>query len=227
MLGVKKTDTEITLLNRDIGIALLLGLCLCIWAPVSSGDDEEEQENFQEQENFVALHVVDSPQYNKECLDCHASVLSEGSLDPDITRAHVTMLPFVPGEEDEERCIFCHRGVDLELGTPSPADREKGSLRKHVDTTLCAMCHGPSGPAVQLYPVGLSSLVTDGDELYDLVCAGCHRDLPNSEVKGEDADDIQEAIDDDEGGMGPLIVLFPHEIQAIADALAQVGGDDD
>jgi mono/diheme cytochrome c family protein len=70
-------------------------------------------------------------------------------------------------------------------------------------------------------------LVTDGGELYDLACAGCHRDLEDSQVKGKDADKIQKAIAKDKGGMGPLIALRMEEIQAIADALAQVGGGDD
>jgi hypothetical protein len=45
-------------------------------------------------------------------------------------------------------------------------------------------------------------------------------------VGGESADEIQEKIDEDEGGMGPLSnFLSVAQIQAIADALAEVNGD--
>ena len=63
--------------------------------------------------------------------------------------------------------------------------------------------------------------------LYNLACSACHNDLANSEVGGESAAEIQEKIDDDEGGMGPLAVLSAQEIQAIAAALADGHDDDD
>ena len=63
--------------------------------------------------------------------------------------------------------------------------------------------------------------------MYDLVCAACHEDLANSEVKDKGADKIYKAIGEDKGGMGPLRALLPHEIQAIADALAKARGGDE
>jgi mono/diheme cytochrome c family protein len=88
------------------------------------------------------------------------------------------------------------------------------------------MCHGPAGPGNQFYQAGLSPDDPDGAVLYDLACAACHKDLASSKVSGESADEIQEKIDKNEGGMGPLRVLSAPEIEAIAAALAQSGGDD-
>jgi mono/diheme cytochrome c family protein len=93
------------------------------------------------------------------------------------------------------------------------------------------MCHGPAGPGNKFYQAGLSSTLETpgvfdpgkpdyGSELYGLACAACHRDLANSEVSGESAEEIREKINEDEGGMGPLRALSTQEIQAIAAALA-------
>jgi mono/diheme cytochrome c family protein len=103
-----------------------------------------------------------------------------------------------------------------------------GNIRKQVDATLCAMCHGPAGPGNQFYQAGLSSTIDpdDGPALYDLACAACHKDLASSKVSGESAKDIQKKIDENEADMGPLRVLSTQEIQAIAAALAKPGEDD-
>jgi mono/diheme cytochrome c family protein len=85
------------------------------------------------------------------------------------------------------------------------------------------MCHGPAGPGKQFYQ---ADLPLDGPVLYDLACAACHKDLASSKVSGESAKDIQKKIDENEGGMGPLRVLSTQEIEAIAAALTESGGDD-
>jgi cytochrome c553 len=136
------------------------------------------------------------------------------------------MIVFTPGIKDDDKCVWCHRSVDLTRGTQR-RENSSGTLRKHVDVALCALCHGPSGPGIQFYKVELSSLVTEGAELYELLCASCHGELANSDVKGESAGEIEEALIKNKGGMGPLDVFSTEQIQAIADALARVGGDDD
>jgi hypothetical protein len=88
------------------------------------------------------------------------------------------------------------------------------------------MCHGPAGPGNQFYQTGLSPDAPEGALLYDLACAACHKDLASSKVSGESARDIQKKIDENEAGMGPLRVLSTQEIEAIAIALAESGGDD-
>jgi len=197
------------------GIALLAGFflfafILIAFLPSGFADDEGDIAGV----NLIALHDSGSRQYERHCLDCHSDVLAQRSLNPSIPTVHVAMIPFVPGEKNEEKCAWCHRSVDL-------VQESTGNLRKHVDADLCTLCHGPAGPGPKFYQTGLSQTDPDGPALYELVCATCHGDLANSEVRGESAGEIQEKINENEGGMGPLRVLSGPELQAIADALAR------
>jgi cytochrome c5 len=191
------------------------------------GDDEHDEHDEHDgddgtiaSENIFAQHDRTSPQYNKNCTACHAEILTEQSLDPSIRSAHVVKLSITPGEDNDIKCAWCHRSVDLVQGSA-------GNLRRQVDVALCSLCHGPFkrnealGPVKQFYLAGLSPTDPDGNQLYELVCAACHKDQANSKVKGESASEIQEKINKNEGGMGPLNFLSAGEIQAIASALAQ------
>ena len=60
---------------------------------------------------------------------------------------------------------------------------------------------------------------TDGPGLYAANCASCHRSLAKSEVRGDSANDISEAIRKNKGGMGILSSLTSGMITAIANAL--------
>jgi cytochrome c553 len=182
----------------------------------SKDDDEHDRDDEDDRtitsENIFAQHNRASPRYNKNCTDCHAEILTEQSLNPSIRTAHVIMLPKTPGEKDDQKCLWCHKTVDLD-------QKSAGNLRRHVDVMLCSLCHGAGGVEKQFYQAGLSPDNPDGPLLYDLTCAACHNDLANSEVKGESASEIQENINENEGGMGPLNFLSTAEIQAIANAL--------
>lgn len=171
-------------------------------------------------ENIIAIHNENSPQYNDNCSDCHTNVRNAQSLSPLIPNSHVAMLPFTPGEGDEQ-CAWCHRSVDLIEANASPMVTA-AVLRKRVDVALCSLCHGPTGPARRFYQTSLHTNPPNGEELYELVCAVCHGNLANSEVDGESAEDIIEAIEGNEGGMRPLGAIQPAWIAAIAEAL---GGD--
>ncbi len=185
-------------------------------------DEREEGDTMPPSVNLIATHDSSSPQYEKNCTACHAATLTEESLDPSLPGAHVAMFSFAPGKPGENnQCVWCHRTVDLTQGTQLES-RSKGSQRKHVDPKLCALCHGPSGLGRQFYQSELSPTDLGGAALYELSCAACHGNLANSEVRGESADEIQEEIDEDEGGMRPLgDFLSAEAIQAIADALAE------
>jgi len=163
-------------------------------------------------ENLISLHDRNSSQYDKNCTtsNCHARILEEESLDPAVLTAHTVMLKETPGKKNNEKCGWCHRSVDL-------LDGSTGNLMRQVDVDLCAVCHGPSQRATQFY----QSSPVDGEILYELTCAFCHKGLADSEVKGESVSEILEKIGEDEGGMGPLGALTDIQIQAIADALAQ------
>ncbi len=204
--------------KRKMVIGLLAGVYLFALVLNIFAEDEV----IDPRKNIIAIHDSSSEQYDKNCLECHADILSAKSLDPTIApAAHVAMFDFAPGKPgDDKQCIFCHRTVDLVQGSA-------GNIRKQVDATLCAMCHGQSpprnassGPVKQFYQAGPSP--DDGVLLYDLACAACHKDLANSKVGGESANEIQKKIDDDKGGMLPLRVLSTVEIDSIASAL---GGD--
>ena len=232
------------LCKTRIGIAFCLGLFLLAWTLNGSADNgkhfggvrceierehkgkckdrDDDDQGVPGTENIIALHISSSPQYNKNCSECHEDIHTRQTLDSSIPDAHVAMLPFAPGETDsDDKCTWCHRSVDLVQAAGSPL-MLRTSLRKRIDARLCTMCHGPSGPAKQFYQVNFSSLQLDGAELYDLVCSSCHGVLADSEVEGESAAEIQEKIYENEGGMGPLAALTTEQIQAIAAAL---GGD--
>mgnify|MGYP001086826390 CR=1 FL=1 len=104
----------------------------------------------QQARNLVALHDPASPQYDRRCLNCHRSILTDSSQDPRIATFHQAMLPFTPGYSarkgaQNENCLFCHR---------NPVDFEQGSgvsLRRNVAVEACVYCHGPSGPGPVYY----------------------------------------------------------------------------
>ena len=208
--------------KRKMAIGLLAGVYLFAWIPNILADDDDQ---IDPRKNIISIHDSSSDEYEKRCSECHAGILSEQSLDSEIEPAHVAMFDFAPGKPgDDKQCIWCHRTVDLVQGSA-------GNIRKQVDATLCAMCHGPidrngpSGKTVKkFYQAG--PLPPDGALLYDLACAACHKDLVNSKVSGESAKDIQKKIDENEAGMGSLGILSPEEIESIADALAKPGEND-
>jgi cytochrome c553/fructose-specific phosphotransferase system component IIB len=204
--------------KRKMAIGVLAAVYLFSWVANILAEDEE----IDPRKNIIAIHDSSSEEYKKNCSECHADIPQAQSLEPSIApAAHVAMFDFAPGKPgDDKQCIFCHRTVDLVQGSA-------GNIRKQVDATLCAMCHGQSpprnassGPVKQFYQAGPSP--DDGVLLYDLACAACHKDLANSKVGGESANEIQKKIDDDKGGMLPLRVLSTVEIDSIASAL---GGD--
>lgn len=59
-----------------------------------------------------------------------------------------------------------------------------------------------------------------GVDLYVANCAGCHGLLDSSDVAGESAAEIAEAIAEDEGGMGFLADLTAEQLTAIAEVLS-------
>jgi mono/diheme cytochrome c family protein len=128
-------------------------------------------------------------------------------------------LPFSPGEGNN-KCTWCHRSVDLIEAAGSPKDTGN-TIRKRIDPRLCSLCHGPSGPGKRFFAVDFPHVQIDGADLYGLTCSGCHGPLsnPDDDVRGEDAGDIREAIDENEGGMGVLAVLSDAQINSIAAAL--------
>ncbi|RJP18915.1 MAG: hypothetical protein C4520_13640 [Candidatus Abyssobacteria bacterium SURF_5] len=88
--------------------------------------------------NLIALHNSQSPQYMSTCVACHGSMKYETSLDPDVDGIHQEMLEEIPGSTNNEKCLHCHRTVDL-------LEHSASKLRRQVNPDLCAACHGPGG----------------------------------------------------------------------------------
>jgi mono/diheme cytochrome c family protein len=108
-------------------------------------------------------------------------------------------------------CTACH-GADL-TGGSGPS---------------CFSCHGqqwtedaPSGGGGT---GGGTGGTLDGPTLYANNCASCHGALASTNKPGRTATQIQNAINNNAGGMGYLSTLTSAEVQAIADALATTSG---
>ncbi len=87
-----------------------------------------------------------------------------------------------------------------------------GPLRNLASGTFTA-ANMPAGP-------GTGGGTADGAALYAANCQSCHGALATSQVRGESASSIREAIADNEGGMGALSGLTTTQISAIAAALS-------
>ena len=88
--------------------------------------------------NYVAVHDPDSPAYDPDCVCCHTGKPNEASLDPENYpgfHAFKLSLKAIPGDTPNEKCVYCHKRVDL-----SP-NRSGGNLRRQVDVSVCAKCH--------------------------------------------------------------------------------------
>lgn len=110
----------------------------------SDNDDGDGNDVENLASNIYAMHDADSDQYRTDCLSCHSSILTEETLDSSIPTAHNVMLPETPGTTNENKCTYCHGGVDL-------LNHSAGNIRRQVAVETCDLCHGPEGPGHHLY----------------------------------------------------------------------------
>jgi hypothetical protein len=96
------------------------------------------------EQNFISLHDSSSPQYDSDCVSCHADILTRQSQDPSISDAHVAMLPWTSGATNNDKCVFCHESVDV-------LQKSSATVRRSVDVELCIECHGPGGIGGEYY----------------------------------------------------------------------------
>ncbi len=89
--------------KRKMTIGLLAGAYLFTWVPniLADDDDDDDDDPIDPGNNIIAIHDSSSRQYNKECISCHADILSAQSLDPSIPNVHVAMFSFAPGKPGE------------------------------------------------------------------------------------------------------------------------------
>ncbi len=82
--------------------------------------------------NLVDLHKNATAMTNKQCLKCHANILSEKTAKKKFKTMHRVHLE--SKLETPKKCAECHSSVDLREGSA-------GALRKQVDPQICAGCH--------------------------------------------------------------------------------------
>jgi predicted CxxxxCH...CXXCH cytochrome family protein len=124
-----------------------------------------------------------------------------------------------------ENCSACHGAIDA----ATKAGRTAADIQDAINNDTGGMGFlAPLAPAElqaiadtlqAASPTPLPPGAPDGPVLYHDNCAGCHGALDVSSKKGRTSSGIQEAIDNNTGGMGFLSNLSATEIQAIADAL--------
>lgn len=82
--------------------------------------------------NLVELHKNAANMTNKQCLKCHAKILSEKTASKKFKTMH--RLHLESKLETPKKCNECHSSVDLREGSA-------GALRRQVDPQVCAGCH--------------------------------------------------------------------------------------
>lgn len=84
------------------------------------------------EQNLIDLHKNADKMTNKQCLKCHAKILSEKTANKKFKTMH--RLHLESKLETPKKCTECHASVDLREGSA-------GALRKQVDPQVCAGCH--------------------------------------------------------------------------------------
>jgi NAD-dependent SIR2 family protein deacetylase len=100
----------------------LVASCLLLLASVAMAAEQ----------NLVELHKNAGTLTNKQCLKCHAKILSEKTANKKFKTMHRMHLE--SKLETPKKCAECHASVDLRQGSA-------GALRKQVDPQICAGCH--------------------------------------------------------------------------------------
>lgn len=111
---------------------------------------------------------------------------------------------------------------EVRRGVLTVTNRETGAVI--FTGPLDDLASGTFDPGAMPPGPGTAPPTGEGATLYEVNCSSCHGPLPTSEVRGESLRDLQEAIDEDEGGMGALSGLTVTQLQAIVAALAGSAG---
>ncbi len=90
--------------------------------------------------DLIPLHQDLTKVATTRCVSCHGNKAEEKSLNPDIKTPHSIHIPVL------KECNGCHKKADL-------LEKSAAALRRQVDPQVCSGCHGPGGPAPQLYQV--------------------------------------------------------------------------
>jgi len=116
----------------------------------------------------------------------------------------------------KSNCMGCHGGLSTTAKTGADAVRIQSAITGNI---------GGMGSLSALAPLQLQSIasalaaVPTGTALYAANCAGCHGGITASAKIGADFSRIQNAINNNTGGMGSLSTLAATDIQSIAAVL--------
>lgn len=91
--------------------------------------------------DIIELHSDLTQVATADCVECHGDKSQEQGLDPDIDTPHVIHIPML------KDCNYCHKSADLLQGSAA------GLMKQVSVEEICAQCHGPAGPARQLYGI--------------------------------------------------------------------------
>ncbi len=94
--------------------------------------------------NPFPIHDVKSDLYRSDCTNsaCHKDILKESTKNASILSFHVLKIldpgivgiGIIPGEQIDEKCVYCHRDTDL-------IEHSAGNIRRNVDVEICHSCH--------------------------------------------------------------------------------------
>ena len=122
-------------------LAVAVGGAGCVAAPPGRGAGPPRADS----RDLAAVHTAGSPDFNRQCLGCHADIMKRTTLKPGVKEAHAAMIPFLPDFDAKvgvtnNNCQSCHARVDV-------VQHSGMQIRKNSDPSSCAACHGKSGAA--------------------------------------------------------------------------------
>jgi predicted CxxxxCH...CXXCH cytochrome family protein len=123
-----------------------------------------------------------------------------------------------------DNCSGCHQPLDVTTKTGRSAADIQTAIDNNVGSmgSLSNLTQGEVAAISEVLPAAPvvdPPASVDGAALYGSYCSNCHgTPLANTTKPGRTAADIQNAIDNNDGGMGSLS-LTPEEVLAIADVL--------
>jgi mono/diheme cytochrome c family protein len=116
----------------------------------------------------------------------------------------------------KNNCLICHGGLSTTIKAGADSTRIQNAITGNI---------GGMGGLSTLTPLQLQAVssvltaVPTGTSLYASNCAGCHGAITASAKIGADFSRIQNAINNNTGGMGALSTLTATDIQAISAVL--------
>jgi mono/diheme cytochrome c family protein len=141
------------------------------------------------------------------------------SLTPAEIQAIATAIAPVPTGAAlyKSNCLGCHGG----LSTTVKAGADTTRIQNAIAANSGGMAFLSALSPLQLQAIAASLAVAPtGTALYANNCAGCHGVIATSAKGGADFSRVQNAINNNTGGMGYLSTLTADDIQAITAVLA-------